>query len=178
MEIKLVDDEGGKVGPGTVGELLVRAPSLMTGYWHNDAATAQAFTDDGWYSPGDLATVDREGFVTFQDRKRDMIISGGLNVYPSEVERVIAGHPAVREVAVVGAPDEEWGEAVVAYVVARDAVAVSGEEIIAWTRERLAGYKKPRRVEFLDGLPLGSSNKVLKKELRDRLWGDQTRRIN
>jgi acyl-CoA synthetase (AMP-forming)/AMP-acid ligase II len=91
---------------------------------------------------------------------------------------VIAGHPAVREVAVVGAPDDEWGEAVVAYVVARDTAAVTGDEIIAWTRDRLAGYKKPRRVEFLDQLPLGSSNKVLKKELRDLLWGDQTRRIN
>ena len=117
VDIKLVDDEGTEVGNGEVGEILVRAPHLMTGYWRNEKATHEAFAPGGWYSPGDLAAMDDDGLVTFHDRKRDMIISGGLNVYPSEVERVIAEHPGVQGVAVVGAPDDEWGEAVVAYVV-------------------------------------------------------------
>jgi acyl-CoA synthetase (AMP-forming)/AMP-acid ligase II len=149
----------------------------MSGYWRNPEATRETFTEDGWYRTGDIAVVDMDGYVTFQDRKRDLIISGGLNVYPSEVERVIASHPGVREVAVVGAPDEEWGEAVVAYVVPTHA-GVSSDQIIEWTRERLAHYKKPRKVEFLERMPLGSSNKVLKRELRDRLWAGHERRVN
>jgi acyl-CoA synthetase (AMP-forming)/AMP-acid ligase II len=177
VDLKLVGDDGSELPAGELGELLVRAPHVMLGYWRNDEATQAAFTEGGWYSLGDLATLDADGLVTFRDRKRDMIISGGLNVYPSEVERVIAEHPGVREVAVVGAPDEEWGEAVVAYVVPADGT-LTGEDIIAWTRERLAGYKKPKRVEFLERMPLGSSNKVLKKELRDLLWGDRDRRVN
>jgi acyl-CoA synthetase (AMP-forming)/AMP-acid ligase II len=176
VELMLAGDDGAAVPAGEMGELLVRAPHLMLGYWRHDEATLEAFTPDGWYSPGDLARMDEDGIVTFLDRKRDLIISGGLNIYPSEVERVIAEHPGVREVAVVGAPDDEWGEAVVAYVVAED-VGVTGEEIIGWTRERLAAYKKPKRVEFLDRMPLGSSNKVLKKELRERLWADRDRRV-
>lgn len=176
VEVQLAGLDGETPGPAEVGELLVRAPHLMSGYWRDDEATAAAFAD-GWYSPGDLATIDDEGLVTFQDRKRDLIISGGLNVYPSEVERVIAEHPGVREVAVVGAPDDEWGEAVVAYVVPH-AGGVSGDQIIDWTRDRLAAYKKPRRVEFLAQMPLGSSNKVLKKELREMLWRDRERRVN
>lgn len=177
VDVKFVDDDDSEIGRGEHGELLIRSASLMSGYWRNDAATAETFTDDGWYRTGDVAVVDEDGYVTFQDRKRDLIISGGLNVYPSEVERVIASHPGVREVAVVGAPDEEWGEAVVAYIVPADA-AVSSEQIIEWTRERLAHYKKPQRVEFLEQMPLGSSNKVLKRELRDRLWQGHERRVN
>jgi acyl-CoA synthetase (AMP-forming)/AMP-acid ligase II len=177
VDVTFVDDEGDEVEQGEHGELLIRSPNLMSGYWRNEEATAETFTDDGWYRTGDIAVVDADGYVTFQDRKRDLIISGGLNVYPSEVERVIAGHPGVREVAVVGAPDEEWGEAVVAYVVPAHA-DVSSDEIIEWTREHLAHYKKPRRVEFLERMPLGSSNKVLKRELRDRLWQGHERRVN
>jgi len=177
VDLRFVDDDGADVALGALGELLIRSSNLMTGYWRNDAATAEVFTEDGWYRAGDLATVDDEGYVTFQDRKRDLIISGGLNVYPSEVERAIAEHPRVREVAVVGAPDEEWGEAVVAYVVVADG-GMEEAEIIEWTRERLAHYKKPRRVEFVERLPLGSSNKVLKRELRDKLWQGHERRVN
>ena len=178
IDAMFVDDDGAEVPYGELGELLIRAANLMQGYWHNEAATDDVFTDDGWYRAGDLATVDDKGYVTFQDRKRDLIISGGLNVYPSEVERAIAEHPRVREVAVVGAPDAEWGEAVVAYVVATDGDQLDASEIIEWTRERLAHYKKPQRVEFLERLPLGSSNKVLKRELRDKLWQGHERRVN
>jgi acyl-CoA synthetase (AMP-forming)/AMP-acid ligase II len=177
VDIRFADDEGRDVAPGELGELLIRADNVMSGYWRNEAATSEAFDGDGWYRSGDLATVDEGGFVTFQDRKRDLIISGGLNIYPSEVERVIASHPGVSEVAVIGAPDDEWGEAVVAYVVTRDG-DLRGEEIIDWTRARLAHYKKPKHVVFLDRLPLGSSNKVLKRELRGMHWKDHERRVN
>jgi acyl-CoA synthetase (AMP-forming)/AMP-acid ligase II len=177
VDVKTCTDEGVEVSPGEVGELMIGSSHLMSGYWRNEEATREAFTTDGWYAGGDLATLDEDGLVTFQDRKKDLIITGGLNVYPSEVERVLAAHPGIREVAVVGAPDDEWGEAVVAFVVPHGD-GVTADEIIAWTRERLAGYKKPRRVEFLTSLPLGSSNKVLRKELRDGLWAGQERRVN
>ncbi len=177
VDVIFVDDDGNEIEHGEHGELLIRSANLMHGYWRDPEATAETFTEDGWYRTGDIAVVDADGYVTFQDRKRDLIISGGLNVYPSEVERVIASHPGVREVAVVGAPDEEWGEAVVAYVVPMHA-GVSSDQIIEWTRERLAHYKKPRKVEFLERMPLGSSNKVLKRELRDRLWAGHERRVN
>lgn len=178
IDIVVVDDAGREVPAGEDGELLVRGHNLMLGYWRDEAATAEAFTSGGWYRTGDLATLDADGLVTFRDRKRDLIISGGLNVYPSEVERVLAGHPGVREVAVIGYPDDEWGESVLAYVVPADGWNPSADELIDWTRDRLAGYKKPRRVEFLERLPLGSSNKVLKKELRDALWQGRERRVN
>ncbi|MES1246472.1 MAG: AMP-binding protein [Actinomycetota bacterium] len=177
VDVKFVDDDGAEVEQGGHGELLIRSSNLMSGYWRNPEATAETFDAEGWYRTGDIAVLDEDGYVTFQDRKRDLIISGGLNVYPSEVERVIAAHPGVREVAVVGAPDEEWGESVVAYVVPVS-TDVSSEQIIEWTRERLAHYKKPRKVEFLERMPLGSSNKILKRELRDRLWQGHERRVN
>jgi acyl-CoA synthetase (AMP-forming)/AMP-acid ligase II len=177
VDVMFVDDDGIEVAQGELGELLIRSANLMRGYWRNAAATEEVFTEDGWYRAGDVATVDKEGNVTFRDRKRDLIISGGLNVYPSEVERAIAEHPGVREVAVVGAPDPEWGEMVVAYVVATDG-DLDEQQLIEWTRDRLAHYKKPKRVEFLDVMPLGSSNKVLKRELRDKLWQGQDRRVN
>jgi acyl-CoA synthetase (AMP-forming)/AMP-acid ligase II len=178
VDVKVVDDEERELAPGEVGELLVRGHNLMHGYWRDEEATAAVFTADGWYRTGDLASIDVDGLVTFRDRKRDLIISGGLNVYPSEVERVLAEHPGVREVAVVGYPDDEWGESVLAYVVPADGWDASPDDLIDWSRDRLAGYKKPRRVEFLERLPLGSSNKVLKKELRDALWQGRERRVN
>lgn len=176
-EIRVVDRDGAPVPEGHVGELQVSAPHLMRGYWRDEAATADAFAGDAYYRTGDLVRRDADGLVTFEDRERDLIITGGLNVYPSEVERVLADHPAVREVAVLGYPDEQWGESVIAYVVPTSGGAVTAEEIIDWTRDRLAGYKKPRRVEFLERLPLGSSNKVLKKQLRDALWAGHARRV-
>jgi acyl-CoA synthetase (AMP-forming)/AMP-acid ligase II len=177
-DLRLVDEAGDDVPVGTVGELLVRASHLMRGYWEDDAATAEVLDADHWYHSGDLAFVDDDGFVTFHDRKRDLIISGGLNVYPSEVERVLGEHPGVGEVAVVGRPDEEWGEAVVAYVVPLSPGACSEGDLIAWTRDRLAGYKKPRQIEFVESLPRGSTNKVLKTALRERLWHGRVRRVN
>jgi acyl-CoA synthetase (AMP-forming)/AMP-acid ligase II len=175
-DVKTVGEDGDEVAPGEIGELLVGASHAMTGYWRNPEATAQVFTGDGWYRSGDLATIGHDGMVTLQDRKRDLIISGGLNVYPSEVERVLAEHPGVKDCAVVGAPDPEWGETVVAYVIPASA-DVTEAELVQFVRNRLAGYKKPRRVVFMEAFPLGSSNKVLKRQLRDELWAAETRRV-
>jgi acyl-CoA synthetase (AMP-forming)/AMP-acid ligase II len=177
-DLRVVDDDGHVLAPGEAGELQVRNAGMMRGYWRDQAATDAVMGDDGWYSSGDVVRLDHDGLVTFQDRKRDLIISGGLNVYPSEVERVLADHPEVKDVAVVGYPDPDWGESVAAYVVPRHPEALTEDQAIAWVRERLAGYKKPRRVIFLDGFPLGSTNKVLKRELRDRLWHSTERRVN
>ena len=176
-QVRVVDDDGRDVPPGTVGELLVHGPNVMSGYWKDPTATAAAFTEDRWYRTGDSVSVADDHLVTVIDRKRDLIITGGLNVYPAEVERVLAEHPLVRQCAVVGAPDEEWGEAVVAFVVPAQPGALTEAEVIAWVRTRLAGYKKPRRVEFVDSLPLGSSLKVLRHELRRGLWQGRERRV-
>lgn len=178
IELAIVDDEGQPLPRGQEGELIVRGEPVMKEYWLDPKATAEVFTADGWYRTGDVAVLDEGGFVRFRDRKRDLIISGGLNVYPSEVERAIAGHPAVREVAVVGYPDERWGESVMAYVVPATAGAVTGDALITWLEGRIAGYKKPRRVEFIAELPKGSTNKVLKRVLKERVWAGQARRIN
>jgi acyl-CoA synthetase (AMP-forming)/AMP-acid ligase II len=159
------------------GELEVNSAHLMHGYWRNDEATEDVFTGDGWYRTGDLASISGDGLVTFQDRKRDLIISGGLNIYPSEVERAIAAHPGVQDVVVVGYPDPDWGESVMAFVVCEPPDSLSAEDVVATCRDRIAGYKKPRRVEFLDQMPLGASNKVLRQALRDRLWEGEQRRI-
>lgn len=159
------------------GELLIRAPHAMTGYWRNEQATREVFDEAGWYHSGDLVRVSPEGLVTFVDRSRDLIVSGGLNVYPSEVERALGEHPAVRLSAVVGAPDEEWGEAVVAFVVPTAPGAVSEEQLIAHVRQRLAGYKKPRKVVFVDELPTSAHGKILKRSLRERLWAGRERRV-
>ena len=177
-EIRVLDDDGSVVGAGVEGELVVRGDHLMRGYWRDDEATAAVIDREGWYATGDVAIVDEQGFVYFKDRKRDLIISGGLNIYPSEVERVLAGHPEVREVSVVSYPDERWGESVLACIVPRDGAAVSENGIIEWIEGRIASYKKPRKVLFMAELPKGSTNKVLKRELKAKLWEGKARRIN
>lgn len=177
VEAQVVDDGGEEVAPGAVGELVVRGPNVMTGYWNDPSATPAAFTVDGWYRSGDLVTIDEDGLMTVMDRNRDLIISGGFNVYPAEVERVLSEHPLIQECAVVGAPDPEWGEAVVAWVVAARPQTLTEAQVIDWLRGRLAGYKKPKRVIFVDSLPLGSSLKVLKHQLREELWAGRERRV-
>ncbi len=177
-EIRVVNDDGEPLPTGGEGELLVRGEYVMQCYWRDERATAEAFDRDGWYKTGDIAVVDKTGFVRFKDRKRDLIISGGLNIYPSEVERVLAPHPKVREVAVIGYPDDRWGESVMACVVPTDSATVSEQELISWLDGRIAGYKKPRRVVFMSELPKGTTNKVLKRELREKLWEGRGRSIN
>ncbi|MCL2580955.1 MAG: long-chain fatty acid--CoA ligase [Streptosporangiales bacterium] len=170
---KLVDESDREVPAGTVGELIVQGPNVFAGYWGKPAETAEAMRG-GWFHTGDLGRADSDGYVTLVDRKKDMIITGGENVYPIEVEQVLFGHPGVADVAVIGVPDAKWGEAVTAVVVrSADSPAspVSGDELIAWVRDRLAHFKCPRRVEFVEDLPRNATGKLLKRELR-AAYGD------
>lgn len=178
IELAVVDETGQTLPAGQEGELIVRGESIMKEYWFDPEATADVFTPGRWYRTGDVAVIDDVGFVRFRDRKRDLIISGGLNVYPSEVERALAEHPAVREVAVIAYPDERWGESVMAFIVPNAPAAIEGDALVAWLDGRIAGYKKPRRVEFVEELPKGSTNKVLKRVLKERVWEGHGRRIN
>ena len=170
---RVVDDEMNDVPVGQVGEIVYRAPTLMAGYWNNPEATAEAFAG-GWFHSGDLVRQDEEGYVWVVDRKKDMIISGGENIYCAEVENVLAGHPAIVEVAVIGRSDQKWGEVPVA-IVALNAVSDSTLELgdlDEFLTERLARYKHPKHLEVVDALPRNPAGKVLKTELRKR-FGDQ-----
>ncbi|PRZ44206.1 long-chain acyl-CoA synthetase [Antricoccus suffuscus] len=164
--LRIVDDRMQDVATGTVGELVVRGPQVTIGYWNNQVATQEAF-EGGWFHTGDLARNDDEGNWYIVDRKKDMILTGGENVYSREVEEVIYEHPAVAEAAVVGVPDETWGENVVAAVQLRAGATATAEEIIEHCRASLAGYKKPKRVLFVDELPRNAAGKILKRELRE-----------
>jgi fatty-acyl-CoA synthase len=168
VELKVVDEEGAEVAADgkQAGEIWVRGDTVTPGYWNNPEETRKAFTG-GWLRTGDLAVVDSEGYVNIVDRKKDMIVTGGENVYSIEVENVLYLHPAVLEAAVFGVPDDKWGEAVRAAVVLRPGHSASREEIIAFCRENLAAYKAPRKVEFLGQLPRTGSGKIYKKKLRD-----------
>lgn len=169
-EIRVVDELGRDVPRGTVGEIIVRGPMVTRGYWGQPETTAQALRD-GWFHTGDGGRMDAEGYLTIADRLKDMVISGGENVYPAEVEAALRSHPAVSEAAVVGVPDPRWGEAVHAVIVLRSAhvhadQAMLREELTAWCRRQLAGYKCPRSFQFDTALPLSAAGKVLKNQLR------------
>jgi acyl-CoA synthetase (AMP-forming)/AMP-acid ligase II len=168
---------GQDVAPGQPGEFWFRSGQRMIGYLNRPGDTAQAITAGGWLRSGDIGHVDDGGFMFLSDRIKDMIITGGENVYSPEPERVIAEHPAVAEVAVFGVPDDHWGESVRAAVVLRPGEAATAEEIIAFTRERLAGYKCPRTVDFIAALPRNPSGKVLKRALRAPYWEGRDRQI-
>jgi len=164
-EMRVVDLEGNEVADGEVGEIAIRGDNVMKGYWDNPEATAEAIPD-GWFRTGDLATRDDEGYFTIVDRKKDMILRGGMNVYPREVEEVIYQHPDVLEVAVVAVPDELLGEQVGAGVALREGSTATPEDIIAFTKERIAAYKYPRKVWLLDELPKGPTGKILRREVQ------------
>ena len=165
---RIVDERMNDVAPGQVGEIVYRGPSLMAGYWNNPAATEEAF-DGGWFHSGDLVRADDEGFLYVVDRKKDMIISGGENIYCAEVENVLSAHPAVADIAVIGARHEKWGETPIAIVVAADpAVPPTLDDLTGWALGKLASYKKPTGLVVLDVLPRNASGKVLKHELRTR----------
>ncbi|MBL6749007.1 MAG: long-chain-fatty-acid--CoA ligase [Nevskia sp.] len=167
VEVRVVDDQMRDVPPGEIGEIVYRGPTTLLGYWNMPEATAEAFAG-GWFHSGDLVRADADGFLYVADRKKDMIISGGENIYCPEVEAAIDAHPAVREVAVIGVSHPKWVETPVAIVAAHDPAAPPSEaEIIEWCRTRLASYKKPSRVFFVDALPRNASGKVLKPKLRD-----------
>ena len=165
-EIRLADQDGNEVATGEVGEMWIRGPHVSNGYWKNPAATAEAYVDGGWFRTGDLARRDSDGFFYIAGRRKDMFISGGVNIYPAEVEAELVQHPSVRDAAVLGVPDAKWGEVGVAFVVAKDVVAGDLETFLAG---RLARYKVPRSFIFIDVLPRTPYGKVLKEELRKRL---------
>jgi fatty-acyl-CoA synthase len=172
VEYRIADDQGHDVPVGEIGELLIRGPNVFVGYWQKPEATRAVLQQDGWFHSGDLARVDAEGYYYIVDRKKDMVISGGENVYPAEVEQVLYQRPEIAEVAVIGTPDAKWGEAVTAVVALKKDQWLEPEVLIAWARERLAGFKCPRSVKFVDALPRTATGKVLKRELRQRLAGE------
>jgi acyl-CoA synthetase (AMP-forming)/AMP-acid ligase II len=169
-EVRIVDPGGRDLGFEEAGELLIRGEPLFSGYWRDPGATAAAFAEGGWYRTGDIGKLTADGYLYILDRAKDMIISGGENIYPAEVEAVLARHPAVADVAVLGRPDPAWGEAVHAVIIPASEAAPAAE-IIAWCRDRLAHFKCPKSVEFTDALPRTTTGKVLKRELRARLAG-------
>jgi fatty-acyl-CoA synthase len=167
VEVKLVDADGRVVSaPGAKGEALVRGPNVTSGYWNLPEATSAAIDPDGWFRTGDAAYFDEEGFLYICDRVKDMIISGGENVYPAEVESGLMRHPAIAEVAVIGEPDEQWGEAIVAVAVLRSGQVLTIEELREFAGEFLARYKLPRRLEIVAALPRNATGKILKYQLR------------
>jgi long-chain acyl-CoA synthetase len=169
VQVRIVDIGGEDVKPGEVGEIIVRSEHMMLEYWNNPEETERALVD-GWLYTGDMGTYDDEGFIYIMDRKKDMIISGGENVYPREVEEVLYRHPAVSEATVIGVPDDYWIERVHAVVVKNEQAAVTAEEIIAFCKSNIASYKAPKSVEFVESLPKNPSGKILKRVLRDRYW--------
>jgi long-chain acyl-CoA synthetase len=163
-EMRCVDLDGNEVAHGEVGEIAIRGDNVMKGYWGKPEATAEAIPD-GWFRTGDLATMDDEGYFTIVDRKKDMILRGGMNVYPREVEEVIYTHPDVVEVAVVGMPDDLMGEQVGAAVALREGATATPQDIIDFTKERIAAYKYPRKVWVVPELPKGPTGKILRREV-------------
>ncbi len=165
-EIAILDDAGTALPPGQVGEIAIRGPQVMEGYWQNPAETARVMTPDGYFRSGDIGVMDERGYVTIVDRKKDMVLVSGFNVYPSEVEAVVALHPGVLECAVVGVPDTHTGEAVKLYVVRRDP-SLTVDDLMAYCHEQLTGYKRPKFIEFRSELPKSNVGKILRRELRE-----------
>jgi len=163
-EMRVVDEEDGEVASGELGEIVMRGENIFKGYFRNPEATERAFRG-GWFHTGDIAYVDAEGFFFIADRKSDMIIRGGENIYPREIDELLYRHAGVAEAAAVGVPDELYGEEVAAYVVLKEGHTASVEELLAFCREHLADFKCPKSVRFLDALPKGPTGKVLKREL-------------
>jgi long-chain acyl-CoA synthetase len=177
IEVRIVDESGKEVEPGKPGELVVRGANVMRGYWNNPSVTETAFRN-GMFRTGDIGYQDAEGYFFILDRLKDMIVTGGENVYSGEVEAVIYQHPAVLEAAVFGIPDEKWGELVMASVVLKPGTTLTGEELIAYCRQSLANYKIPRRIDFSENeLPKSGSGKILKKVLREQFWKQQDRAV-
>ena len=176
VEVKVVDENDHELPPGQMGDIVVRGEVVMKGYWKNPKATAETLRG-GWLHTGDMGVMDEKGYVFILDRAKDMIISGGENIYSREIEDTILRHPAVHEVAVIGVPDETWGEAVKAIVALKEGQKATGEEIIIFCKDHLASYKKPKSVEFIDAIPKNAYGKVLKRELREKYWAGEARRV-
>jgi long-chain acyl-CoA synthetase len=178
VDIRILDPQGASLGVGATGEVVIRSPTLMSGYWNSPEATAQAFTEDGFFRTGDAGMLDGDGYLYIKDRLKDMIVTGGENVHPAEVEAALSLHPSIKDVAVIGIPDDKWGEAVHAIVVPASAIQPDVNEILSWARGRLAGYKLPKSIEFVAELPRNASGKILRRALREPYWAGRARRVN
>jgi long-chain acyl-CoA synthetase len=165
VEMQVWDDDGNEVDQGEVGEIVIRGHNIMKGYWNRDEANKEAITDEGWFRTGDMAKMDEDGYFFIVDRKKDLIIRGGYNVYPREIEEVLYEHPAIQEAAVVGVPHDELGEEVGAAVVLKQGESVEADELKSYVKEQVAAYKYPRQVWFVDDLPKGPTGKILKREI-------------
>jgi len=176
MEAKIVDDDDNEVPTGEVGEVIVRGPNVMKGYWKLPELTKETLRN-GWYHTGDLGKMDEGRFIYIVDRKKDMIISGGENIYPKEIEDVLFQHPDVAEAAVIGIPDEDWGEAIKALVIKKAGSSLTESDLIEHCKQRLASYKKPRSIQFVDSLPRSTAGKVLKHEIRAQYWQGRDRKV-
>ena len=175
--VGIMDDDGNLLPNGTAGEIVVKGDLVTPGYYENPEETAKVRIF-GWHHTGDIGVMADDGFVTIVDRKKDMIISGGFNIFPNEIEQVLAGHLAVQDCAVIGVPDEKWGEAVKAIVQLKPQAEVSGEELMTLVKERLGSVKTPKSVDLVSELPRSPAGKVLKVELRKKYWGDKKRGVN
>jgi acyl-CoA synthetase (AMP-forming)/AMP-acid ligase II len=161
---------------GSDGELLVRGPNVFPGYWRNEEATAAAFRD-GWLLTGDIAERDDEGNFRIRGRAKELVVSGGENIYPAEIERVMAEHSQIQDVAVIGVPDERWGEVPKAVVVAKPGAAIDTEQLLAWCRQQIASFKCPKTVDVVAELPRNPTGKILKKDLRKPYWQGRERQV-
>jgi len=178
VEIAILDPDGNRLPPRQVGEIATRSGSNMVGYWNLPEATAQTIDKDNWLRTGDAGYMDEDGFLYIHDRIKDMIISGAENIYPAEVESAICDHPDVAEAAVIGVPDDKWGEAVKAIVVMKPGKTATATDIINFTRERIASFKTPKTVDFIPALPRNPSGKILRRHLRDPYWEGKDRKVN
>lgn len=178
VEVRVVDEHGKALGVGEIGEIQTRSSNNMLGYWNLPEATAKTMTAGGWIATGDAGYFDEDGYVYMHDRIKDMIITGGENVYPAQVESAIYGHPDVLEVAVIGVPDETWGEAVKAVCVPKAGHMIDPQSVIEWTRQRLAAFKVPKSVDVIDALPRNPSGKILRRTLREPYWAGLERQVN
>ncbi|HMT05908.1 MAG: long-chain fatty acid--CoA ligase [Solirubrobacterales bacterium] len=165
VEMRIVDEEGGVLGVGDIGELQIKGPNVMKGYWEMPEATAKAIDSDGWFASGDMATVDSDGYYSIVDRKKEMILRGGYNVYPREVEEVLYEHPAIAEAAVMGIPHDDLGEEIVAIIAFKEGKSATEDEVRAHAKEGVAAYKYPRHILIVDELPKGPTGKILKREI-------------
>jgi acyl-CoA synthetase (AMP-forming)/AMP-acid ligase II len=178
VEVRILDDNLEPLPSCTTGEIAIRSDCVMLEYWNRPEETAKAMIGDGWFRTGDAGMLDEEGYLFIQDRIKDMIISGGENVYPAEVESAIYGHSDIADVAVIGVPDPKWGEAVKAIVVRKPGCDLREADVISYAREKIAGFKCPKSVDFLDALPRNPSGKVLRRELRAPYWEGLERQVN
>ena len=177
VEVRIVDRAGWPVTTGTIGEIQVRSPANMRGYWRRPTANARTLVD-GWVHTGDAGYVDGDGYLYICDRVKDMIISAGEHIYPAEVERALTQHPAVAEAAVIGVPDDRWGEAVHAVLILKPGYAPQKHEVLAEARRHIAAFKVPRTLEFVTTVPRTPSGKVQKRELRAQYWESRDRAVN